>query len=103
MEAVFTLSNEDIDRIATAVAAKIDRPKNRTYTIPNLMDKLQMSRDTITDRIRKGQFGDVLRDGRQYRVTEAGLQMYIQLHSKEEYHRAEKRVAIRVHANPGKI
>jgi len=103
MEAVITLSDEDIDRIASAVAAKLDRPKSSTYTIPDLMDKLQMSRDTITDRIRKGQFGDVLRDGWRYRVTETGLQTYIQQHCGTIYPKSEKQAVIRMYVNPGKI
>ena len=103
MEAVITLSDEDVNRIASAVAAKLERPEKNIYTIPDLMDKFQLSRDTVTDRIKKGQFGDVIRDGRTYRVPVSGVKQYIAQHSGGGYHKVEKRTAIRTHVNPGKI
>lgn len=103
MEAVITLSDEDVNRIASAVAAKLERPEKSTYTIPDLMDKFQLSRDTITDRIKKRQFGDVIRDGRTYRVPASGVQYYIAQHSGKAYHKIEKRAVMQIHANPGKI
>jgi predicted DNA-binding transcriptional regulator AlpA len=102
-ELTFTLSDTDVNRIASAVAAKLYVPEKSIYTIPELMDKLQLSRDTITDRIRKGQFGNVIRDGRTYRIPAAGVQHYIDQHSGTAYHKANKAAPIKIHANPGKI
>jgi predicted transcriptional regulator len=103
-ELSFILSDTDIDRIASAVAAKITVPQQAcTYTIADLMDKLQLSRDTITDRIRKGQFGEVLQDGRRYRVTEKGLQQYIDQHSGQIHNRKQQKERLRVRDNPGRI
>lgn len=103
----FRLSDEDVQRIATAVANIIKQPQaatQSTYTINELSDKLQLSRDTIIDRIRKGEFGEVIRDGQRYRVTAAGLQQYIDRHTGQAYSPAQaKQRQRRIHVNPGRI
>ena len=102
MEAVITLSNEDVDRIASqSPRSWKDRKKASTQYL--ISWKLQLSRDTITDRIRKGQFGDVIRDGRTYRIPASGVQRYIAQHSGAAYRKAGERQFIRIHANPEKF
>ena len=103
-ELKFRLSDEDVQRIATAVAGIMQKPQEQdTYTINDLVAKLQLSRDTITDRIRKGEFGEVIRDGRRYRVTSTGLRQYIDWHSGQAYSKPHQAARHRVHENPGRI
>lgn len=101
-ELTFALSDADVERIASAVATKLSKPQGDTYTIPDLIKRLQLSRDTIIKRIRKGEFGTVLHDGRLYRITEDGLQRYFSLHSAQVYHRPTVEHQ-GIHRNPGKI
>ena len=101
-ELTFALSDADVERIALAVSAKLSNPQCNTYTIPDLIKKLKLSRDTIVKRIRKGEFGAVLHDGRLYRITEDGLQHYFSLHNAQVYH-SPSIGHKEVHKSPGRI
>lgn len=102
-EITITMPDDLIDRIASAVAAKLQNSetKQSIYTIQELMGKLHLSRNTITDRIRRGDFGEVINDGRRYRVTSTGLQTYIDKHSGQLPRKDTGKV--RIHQNPGRI
>ena len=102
------LSDTDVQRIAAAIIVELRKQpqeQDDTYTIKDLTKKLKLSHDTITDRIRKGEFGEVIRDGRRYRVTAAGLRQYIDTHSGQAYHKQEtpQTQYRRKHVNPGRI
>ena len=99
------LTDNDLQYLANRLADKFQPHAQETYTIAELSEKLKLSRDTITDRIHKGKFGGVIRDGRRYRVTAAGLQQYIDQHSGQTYHKQEppQPQYRRKHVNPGRI
>ena len=105
MELLHGLTDNDLQYLANRLADKFQPHAQETYTIAELSEKLKLSRDTITDRIHKGKFGDVIRDGRRYRVTAAGLQQYIDQHSGQTYHKQEppQPQYRRKHVNPGRI
>lgn len=99
------LTDNDLQYLADRLADKLQQPTQETYTIAELSEKLKLSPETISDRIHKGEFGNVIRDGRRYRVTAAGLQQYIDLHSGQTYRKQElpQTHHRRTHTNPGKI
>lgn len=66
MELLHGLTDNDLQYLANRLADKFQPHAQETYTIAELSEKLKLSRDTITDRIHKGEFGDVIRDGRRY-------------------------------------
>lgn len=105
MELLHGLTDNDLQYLANQLADKFQPHAQETYTIAELSEKLKLSRDTITDRIRKGEFGNVIRDGRRYRVTAAGLQQYIDQHSGQAYQKQEppQTQYRRRHVNPGRI
>ena len=105
VELLHSLTDDDLQYLADRLADKLQQPAQETYTIAELSEKLKLSRDTITDRIRKGEFGNVIRDGRRYRVTAAGLQQYIDQHSGQAYQKQEppQTQYRRRHVNPGRI
>lgn len=105
-EILHSLTNNDLQYLADRLADKFQPHTQETYTIAELSEKLKLSAETISDRIRKGEFGnDVIRDGRRYRVTAAGLQQYINNHSGQTYHKQEppQTQYRRKHVNPGRI
>lgn len=105
IDLLHSLTDADLQYLADRLADKFQPHAQETYTIAELSEKLKLSRDTITDRIHKGEFGDVIRDGRRYRVTEKGLQQYIDQHSGQAYQKREppQTQYRRRHVNPGRI
>ena len=81
MELLHGLTDEDLLALRSRFKEILSPPPANTYTVDDLATSLHFSRDTIIKRIHKGEFGDVIRDGRRYRVTAAGLQQYIDQHS----------------------
>lgn len=51
------------------------------YTAEQLADMFNRSCDTIRRKIRAGQFGETLNDGKEHMVSETGLQNYIKQHT----------------------
>ncbi len=104
-ELLHGLTDNDLQYLADRLAEKLQRPAKGTYTIVEISKKLKLSRDTIINRIHKGEFGNVIRDGRRYRVTAAGLQQYIDTHSGQAYQKQEppQTQYRRRHVNPGRI
>ena len=76
-----SLTDDDLLALRSRFKGILSPPPANTYTVDDLATSLHFSRDTIIKRIHKGEFGDVIRDGRRYRVTAAGLQQYIDQHS----------------------
>ena len=105
VELLHSLTDDDLQYLADRLADKLQQPAQETYTIAELSEKLKLSPETISDRIRKGEFGNVIRDGRRYRVTAAGLRQYIDTHSGQAYHKQEtpQTQYRRKHVNPGRI
>lgn len=106
--AEITLSESDVQRIAAAIIDGLrQHPQKQVYTPQEVAEKLGVSVQTVRRRIAAGEFGETLDDGKMHRVTEAGLQQYIDNHtgareisSPEPPHPMRGR---RVHANPGRI
>ena len=100
-----SLTDDDLLALRSRFKEILSPPPANTYTVDDLATSLHFSRDTIINRIRKGDFGDVIRDGRRYRVTAAGLQQYIDQHSGQTYHKQEppQPQYRRKHVNPGRI
>lgn len=105
VELLHSLTDNDLQYLADRLVEKLQRPAKGTYTIAEISKKLKLSRDTIINRIHKNEFGNVIRDGRRYRVTAAGLQQYIDTHSGQAYQKQEPPQAQyrRKHVNPGRI
>lgn len=105
IDLLHSLTDADLQYLADRLADKFQPRAQETYTIAELSEKLKLSPETISDRIHKGEFGDVIRDGRRYRVTAAGLQQYIDRHSGQTYHKQEppQPQYRRKHVNPGRI
>ena len=105
IDLLHSLTDADLQYLADRLADKLQQPTQETYTIAEISEKLKLSPETISDRIHKGEFGDVIRDGRRYRVTAAGLQQYIDQHSGQTYHKQEppQPQYRRKHVNPGRI
>ncbi|WP_085833529.1 helix-turn-helix domain-containing protein [Clostridium merdae] len=51
------------------------------YTVEQLAKMFNKSSDTIRRKIRAGEFGDTLNDGKAHMVSESGLQAYIKKHT----------------------
>ena len=105
IDLLHSLTDADLQYLADRLADKFQPHTQETYTIAELSEKLKLSPETISDRIHKGEFGEVIRDGRRYRVTAAGLQQYIDQHSGQTYHKQEppQPQYRRKHVNPGRI
>ena len=100
-----SLTDEDLLALRSRFKEILSPPLANTYTVDDLATSLHFSRDAIINRIRKGDFGDVIHDGRRYRVTEKGLQQYIDQHSGQAYQKQEppQTQYRRRHVNPGRI
>lgn len=97
-----------MQRIAAAIIAGLNQqPKKDVYTPQEVAEKLSMSVQTVRRRIAAGEFGKTLDDGKMHRVTEAGLQLYMDQHTGEQEHSRPESIHTvrgkRVHANPGRI
>lgn len=106
--AEITLSDTDVQRIAAAIIAGLNQqPQKQVYTPQEVADKLGVSVQTIRRRIAAGEFGATLNDGKMHRVTEAGLQFYMDQHTGEQENRISALPRTvrekRVHVNPGRI
>jgi hypothetical protein len=67
MELLHSLTDNDLQYLADRLADKFQPHAQGTYTIAELSEKLKLSPETISDRIHKGEFGDVIRGGRHNR------------------------------------
>lgn len=56
------------------------------YTVEQLAEMFNRSCDTMRRKIRDGQFGETLNDGKEHMVSEAGLQNYIKQHTGPAYY-----------------
>ena len=106
--AEITLSESDVQRIVAAIIAGLNQqPQKQVYTPQEVAEKLGVSVQTVRRRIAAGEFGATLNDGKMHRVTEAGLQLYMDRHTgAQENSRPEPTHTMRgkrVHANPGRI
>lgn len=99
------LTDSDLQYLADRLTDKFQPHTQETYTIAELSEKLKLSPETISDRIHKGEFGDVIRDGGGHSVSSAGLQQYIDQHSGQACHKQEtpRTQYRRRHVNPGRI
>ena len=103
IDLLHSLTDSDLQYLADRLADKLQQPTQETYTIAEISEKLKLSPETISDRIHKGEFGDVIRDGRRYRVTEKGLQQYISKYNSLAFSKKQPTQRHRAHTNPGRI
>ena len=98
-----SLTDDDLLALRSRFKEILSPLPANTYTVDDLATSLHFSRDTIINRIRKGDFGDVIRDGRRYRVTEKGLQQYISKYNSLAFSKKQPTQRHRAHTNPGRI
>ena len=92
-----------------ASAENTDRNKD-FYTVDDLAERFSLSKDAVRERVRAGEFGDVLRLGdRCYRVPAEGVQKYEREHmtaahtGRPQKARGPRRQASRAGRDPGPI
>ena len=100
-----------LDALADALVEKIaarlpSGGQQQTYTIAQLAERYGMSKGSIAQRVRAGEFGDTINAGaRTHLVTAAGVAKFEADHTGPAYNRADRAPAQnrRRHVNPGPI
>ena len=100
-----------LDALADALVEKIAARlppggQQQTYTIAQLAERYGMSKGSIAQRVRAGEFGDTINAGtRTHLVTAAGVAKFDADHTGPAYKREARATAQnrRRHVNPGPI